>query len=270
MKLAYTVCTPEIKGKYLAYQGEVEDMLISLKNIGYDGIEAFVRDPREIDQERFCTLLKKYELELAAVGTGPIAAEDKITFTSPNPNIRKEAIVRTKAAVDFAAKMSSQVNVGKLRGDINKGEPDLAREWRDQAFREVCDYAATKKVDITLEPQCRFSVDNLNSTQEALAWVKQQQLPNLFIMLDVFHMNIEDRSQAASFINGKDYNIHIHFADNNRGRPGTGKIDFVDAIRVLKALGYNRYISMEIEQSPDCYTAAQESYKYVSSLIIES
>ncbi|KUO62538.1 MAG: xylose isomerase [Gracilibacter sp. BRH_c7a] len=269
MKLSYTVCTPDTSGKYLAYRGELKEMFASLKDIGYQGVEAFVRDPRDMDQDEFCRLLADSGLELAAVGTGPMAAEDKITFTSSDDKVRNESIERAKAAVDFAARLGAQVNIGKLRGDVNKGDSVSAREWRDKAFKTVCEYAALKNTVITLEPQCRFAVDNLNSTQEALSWVKRQQLSNLFIMMDVFHMNIEDKSQAASFIDGKDYNIHVHFADNNRGIPGTGKIDFVDAIRVLKALGYNRYISLEIEQIPDCYRAAKAGFEYVNRLINE-
>ncbi|HHV64966.1 MAG TPA: sugar phosphate isomerase/epimerase [Peptococcaceae bacterium] len=270
MKLAYTVCTPETKGKYLAYRGEIAEVFSSLKEIGYDGVEAFVRDPRLIDQREFGRQLEKNQLELAVVGTGPIVSEDKLTFTSPDENSRREAILRAKASVDFAAAFGAQVNVGKLRGDIYKaGDPVLSRKLRDEAFKEVCDYALTKNVPITIEPQCRFAVDNLNTTQEAIAWVKEMKLPNLFIMMDVFHMNIEDKSQAASFIDGKELNIHVHFADNNRGIPGTGKIDFVDAVRVLKALGYNRYISMEVEQGQDCYRTAQRSFEYVNRLLQE-
>ena len=270
MKLAYTVCTPDTSGKYLAYRGDLKEMFASLKEIGYQGVEAFVRDPREMDQAEFCRLLKRYGLELAAVGTGPIVAEDKITFTSQDERARKESIERAKAAIDFAARLGAQVNIGKLRGDVNKENQVQAIGWRDQAFKIVCNYAALKNIIITVEPQCRFAIDNLNSTQEALAWVKQQQLSNLFIMMDVFHMNIEDKSQAASFIDAKDYNLHVHFADNNRGVPGTGKIDFVDAIRVLKALGYNRYISSEIDQIPDCYSSAKAAFDYLNRLIKEA
>lgn len=269
MKLAYTVCTPDTSGNYPAYRGELKEMFSSLKEIGYQGVEAFVRDPREMDQDEFAGLLESYGLELVAVGTGPIATEDKITFTSPDERIRSEAIKRAKAAVDFAARFGAQVNVGKLRGDVNKGDQLQAKAWRNEAFKILCEYAALKSIAITLEPQCRFAVDNLNSTQEALRWVKQQGLSNLYIMMDVFHMNIEDKSQAASFIDAKDYNIHIHFSDNNRGVPGTGKIDFVDAIRVLLALGYNRYVSLEIDQIPDSYSAAKSGFEYVSRLIKE-
>ncbi len=269
MKLAYTVSTPDTNGKYLAYRGETKVVFSVLKDIGYHGVEAFVRDPREMDQEKFCEALDKYGLALAAVGTGPAAAEDKLTFTSPDPSVRSEAIARAKAAVDFASLLGAQVNIGKLRGEIYKGDPVQAIRLRDEAFKEVCEYAAAKNTYITLEPQCRFAVDNLNSTQEAIAWIRKMNLTHLFLMLDVFHMNIEDRSQAESFILAQDLNIHMHFADNNRGIPGTGNIDFVDAIRVLRALGYKRYISMEIEQDPDCCTAARAAFEYVQRLLSE-
>lgn len=267
MKLAYTISTPETNGNYLAYYGEPEVIFTNLKEIGYDGVEAFVRDPRKIDQEEFCRLLEKYDLELAVVGTGPIVSEDKLTFSSADENVRREAIIRAKASVDFAALVGAQVNIGKLRGNVHNGNPEPAMKRRDEAFREVCEYAASRNVMITLEPQCRFAVDNLNSSQEAIAWVKEMGLSNLFIMMDVFHMNIEDKSQSASFIEGKDLNVHVHFADNNRGVPGSSKIDFLDAVRVLNALGYNRYISMEIDQIPDCYRAAKASFDYINRLL---
>ena len=269
MKLAYCVCTPDTKGKYLAYRGELREMFASLKEIGYQGVEAFVRDPREMDQDLFCSLLEQSDLELAAVGTGPIVTEDKLTLSSPDDSIRKEAIKRTKAAVDFASRLGAQVNIGKLRGDIYKGDVSLTKRLRDEAFIDICEYAAAKNTIITLEPQCRFSVDNLNSTQEALNWLKEQNISNLRLMIDLFHLHIEDKSQAASLIEAKDNNFHIHFADNNRGVPGTGMINFTDAVRVLKALGYNRYISMEVEQTPGCYEAAKASYEYVDRLLKE-
>ena len=195
MKIAYCVCTPDTKGRYLAYRGELKEMFTSLKEIGYQGVEAFVRDPREMDQVLFFSLLEQSDLELAAVGTGPIVTEDKLTLASPDESIRTEAIKRTKAAVE--------------------------------------------------------------------------NIPNLMLMIDLFHLHIEDKSQAASLIEAKDYNFHVHFADNHRGIPGTGMINFTDAVRVLKALGYNRYISMEVEQTRDCYAAAKACFEYVDQLLKE-
>ncbi|AGA68317.1 sugar phosphate isomerase/epimerase [Desulfitobacterium dichloroeliminans LMG P-21439] len=267
MKLAYTISGPDTQAKYLAYRGELEDMLASLHEIGYQGVELFVRDPREIDLRKLGQLLELNHLELAALGTGPMVSEDQLRFTSLDGTIRNEAMTRAKAAIDLAARFGSQVNVGKLRGDIVQGDEAHTGRLRDRAIKELCDYAATKNVLITIEPQCRFAINNLKSTQEALAWLQEQQLPNLYLMLDVFHMNIEDKSIAASLIEAKNQTIHVHLADNHRGVPGTGALNFPEIIRVLKALGYDRYLSMEIEQTPSCYEAAAKAYTYIQKLI---
>ncbi|MEL1135579.1 sugar phosphate isomerase/epimerase [Desulfitobacterium sp. THU1] len=267
MKLAYTISGPDTKAKYLAYGGALKDILASLHEIGYQGVELFVRDPREIDPRKLEQLLELNQLELAALGTGPMVSEDRLCFTSPDETIRIEAITRTKAVIDLAARFGSQVNVGKLRGDLVRGDEARSKHLRSCAFKELSDYAVAKNVLITLEPQCRFAINNLNSTQEALAWLQEQQLPNLYLMLDVFHMNIEDKSIAASFIEAKKQTIHIHLADNQRGVPGTGSLNFPEIIRILMALEYNRYLSLEIEQTPSSYEAAAKAYTYIQTLI---
>jgi len=85
-------------------------------------------------------------------------------------------------------------------------------------------------------------------------------------MLDVYHMNIEDKSIIASFIEAIDYCYHIHFADATRRYPGTGQIDFLNIMRALKALKYDGFISLEVMQKPDQYTAASRSIEYLRLL----
>jgi len=267
MKLAYAIGTPDTNSKMLAYCGKTEDVLASLKEIGYAGLELFVRDPKSMDVQLFSHLVERYGFEVPAIGTGPVVSEDKLTFASNDESVRVAAIERTKSIIDFAALFQSQVNIGKLRGDIQKSNENQSREWMKYAFETVCEYAGTKGIDITFEPQNRFVINNLNTTQQAIAWIRELNIPNLYMMMDLFHMNIEDKSIVTSIIEAKNYNIHLHFTDNNRGVPGTGHIDFVEIIRVLKALNYNRYISIEIDQIPDSYHAAKESFEYLNNII---
>lgn len=269
MKLAYPVGTPDTSKKMLAYCGSFADVCSTLKTIGYAGVELFVRDPRAMNVREISSVVERLELEIAAVGTGPVVSEDRLTFTSPDAAVRAAAVERVKNVIDFAAVFGTQVNIGKLRGDLHTGDFAKSRQWMEQAFRIVCEYAQARKVKVTLEPQNQFVINNLNTTQQALQWIKELQLSNLYLMLDVFHMNIEDRSLAASIIEANDYNIHVHFAENNRGIPGTGHIDFLEIVRVLKALEYDRFISIEINQLPDSRTAAQASFNYLNKIIEE-
>jgi len=269
MKLAYTVGTPDTRGNMLAYRGDLPEICTILRDIGYDGTELFVRDPRELDVRQITGAMEKTGLEVPVVGTGPVVAEDKLTFVHADENVRKAAVERAKLVVDFAALFGAQVNVGKLRGDILPTLRDQSWAWMKQSVSAVCEYGYKRNVNITIEPQNRFVINNLNTTQQALAWIRELQQPNLFVMLDVFHMHIEDRSMAASIVEAKEYNVHVHFAENNRGIPGAGQINFPDIVRVLKATGYDRYITLEIDQLPDSYQAARAAFNYLQALMKE-
>ena len=264
IKFAYTVNTPDTRAKALAWSGDMEAIFTKLRGMGYDGVELFVREPAELNPESFRRMLANAGLTVAAVGTGQVLAEDKLFFTHEDPALRAQAVERVKTAIEFAAALNSQVNIGKIRGDISKN-PDQPK-WQEDAFRQLEEHARRLNVMITLEPQHRFGCDNLNSTQQALAWLKAMNLPNLKLMLDVFHMQIEDASIPASLIEARDMAIHVHFADTNRGAPGTGSIDFHQILRMAKALEYDRFVSMEIAQTPDSETAARHAIQYVRAL----
>ena len=193
--------------------------------------------------------------------------EDKLTLTSQDESVRRAAIERTKAIIDFAALFQAQVIIGKLRGDLQAADPDKSREIMKRAFHEICEYAAMRQVSITIESQSRYVINNLNTTQQTLAFIRELGIPNLFLMCDVCHMNIEETSIAASLIEAKDFVRHIHFAENNRGIPGRGHIDFHGIVSVLSALQYDRYISVEIDQLPDARQAAKASFKFLHPLV---
>lgn len=145
MKLAYTIGTPDTNGKMLAYCGKSEDVLASLREIGYQGLELFVRDPMSMDTQVFSRLVERYGFEVPAIGTGPVVSEDKLTFTAETESVRNMAIERTKSIIDFAALFQAQVNIGKLRGNIQVANASQSREWMRNAFATVCDYAGKKE-----------------------------------------------------------------------------------------------------------------------------
>lgn len=270
MKLAYPVGTPEAKGKMLAYQGDFTDVCSTLKSIGYPGVELFVRNPQELDVNMVSRTIEKLGLEVAAIGTGPLVGEDKLTFTALDESRRRAAIDRTKIVVDFAALFGAQIIIGKLRGDWHADNMEVSKQWMREAFNEVGAYAHTKDVKITIEPQSRLAVNNLNTAKQAVEWINELKLPNLHVMLDSYHMHIEESSMAAGILAAKDHNLHIHLADDNRGIPGTGQIDFYDFVRRLRDTQYRHYLSLEINQSPNSYQAAQASFEYLYPIITEN
>lgn len=265
MKLAYPIATPEVSGRLLAWPADGETSLLALSQAGYHGVELFVRNPEDFDANQLDHSLRNHALAVAAIGTGPVAVHDRLTFSDADPAVRAAAIARTERIVDFAARLQSQVNVGKLRGNI-RHHPHAAR-WRDDGFRSICDYAAARGVPITLEPQNRGIIDNLNTTAESIAWLEGLRQPGLRLMLDSHHMDLEDPALPAALAAAHRHLIHVHLADTQRGAPGRGTIDFPAFLRALHALGYDGFLTVEIEQTPTSAAAAAAAARYLLPLL---
>jgi sugar phosphate isomerase/epimerase len=265
MKLAFPVATPEVAVRTLAWAGDIAEIAPRLRQMGYSGVELFVRDPRSLDPSAIAAEFGRHDLQVAAVGTGPVAVEDRLTFTAPDPAVRTAAIERACAVIEFAAHFGAQVNIGKLRGNISSEAQ--AGSWRDEAFRVISAHASRHATLITLEPQHRGIIDNLNGTLESLAWLDCLALPNLRLMLDSHHMHFEEPSTAAALAAARHQVVHIHLSDTRRLAPGRGSIDFAAFLRVLRALGYDRFLTVEIEQAPDSATAAADAADYILALL---
>ncbi len=266
MKYAYPLLTPECDAALPAASGDAEVLLPRLRQLGYSGVEPFVRDPSAFDADRFARAVESSGLTVCAVGSGPLAVEDGLSLCSPDPDLRRRAIERTKRVVDFAARFGSQVNIGKLRGMLGSSDREESADRRDAAFREICAYARDHHVAITLEPQTMTVVDNLNTTREALDWMSAMALPNLYVMIDTLHAHCDDPDLPSSIVTARKLLLHIHFSDTGRRAPGSGQIDFKALLHLLHAVEYRRFITIEIKQSPTMEDAARRAIDYLRYL----
>lgn len=251
IQLAYPFGTSETEAPLLGLRGDPETVFPALREMGYRAIEPFVRDPNRFDTALFSRQVRKFGLEVAAVGTGPVVSDDRLTFTAPEEEIRVAAIRRAMDMVEFASLFGCQVNIGKLRGEIRKECPEESWKQMREGFVQVCAHALRYGVLITLEPQNRSIINNLNTTREGIAFVRGMDLENLMLIADIYHMHLEDPSLAAGLIEAAPYLRHVHFADSNRRAPGRGSLNFAEIIRILKALRYDRFVTFEIAQGTD-------------------
>ena len=133
--------------------------------------------------------------------------------------------------------------------------------------RQLCNYAGPKNVTLVLEPVNRYEIDFINSVEQGAALMKKVDRPNMKLMPDVFHMNIEDviiGSELEKYINRIGY---IHLADSNRRAPGQGHTDFREIFDHLKKAGYDGWVSVEILPDPDPDTAAQDAVRFLRPMI---
>lgn len=266
MKLCYQVATPDvaIAESVTAYQGPLEKSCADLAALGYDGVEFMTLDPDRLDWEEVKATLQKYGLMVSLVCTGEIYGQLGLSYTDPDPDKRREAIRRTKEIIDFAAYLETNINIGRIRGHYC---PQMPKEETErlavEAFRELSDYAAPKNVKIALETVTIMQTNFINTCAEGAAMVEKVGRDNFRLMLDVFHLNLEEKDLFDAIRQYSPLNIHVHLSDNNRRYPGQCGLDFEKIISLFKECGYDGCFTTEIFQLPSMEEAAKGAAEYL-------
>ena len=132
-----------------------------------------------------------------------------------------------------------------------------------EALRECAAVAAETGVRFALEPLNRYETDLVHTVADGLDLVERVGAGNLGLLLDTFHMNVEEPVIEESIRACGDRIFHFHVADSNRWHPGAGHLDFDSILEVLYTIGYQGYVSGEFMPLPDADTAAQRSVDFL-------
>jgi sugar phosphate isomerase/epimerase len=230
------------------FPGDLEKAFSVAQKLGFDGIEVSVADPEEISISKLKDLVDKYQIKVSAIATGGAAVRDGLIFSSAEESIRKAAIQRVKNHIDFASHFGAVVVIGLIKGWANNNYSQ-SEDLITECLKECNEYSIEKGVNIALEPINRFQEDFFHSILDCKEYLDRIQLSNIKMMIDSFHMNIEDADMWEN----------MHYSDSNRLAPGMGHFDFMKMTHVLKEIGYHGYLSAEILPLPDDYTAAKQT-----------
>ncbi len=270
MKLSIVLSTHAARFEALAYKGDFARNVAQIAALGYDGVELAVRDPKLLDIAQVESVIAEHGLEVPAIGTGQAYGEEGLSFTHPDQEVRRKAIERIHDQVEFAARFKAQVIIGLMRGKLQPGVArPQAMEWLTTALKECAVHAEEQGVRLTLEPINRYETDLINRVDEGLALIERVGSPALGLLLDTFHMNIEEPSMEESIAAAGERLSHFHVADSNRWHPGAGHIDFASILNTLHQIGYKGYISAEAMPLPDPDTCAQKTIEHLRPLLSE-
>ena len=112
-------------------------------------------------------------------------------------------------------------------------------------LRRTADHARNPGLARGFEPLSRFEIDVLCTTHQAMELLDAADLPAVKLMLDTFHMHMEESSLAEAIRLGGDRIVHFQANENHRGFPGTGMTNWVEVCRALHEVGYTGPISLE-------------------------
>jgi sugar phosphate isomerase/epimerase len=272
MKLSIVLSTQPAQFQAATFKGDLDANLARIASLGYDGVELAIRNPRLIDLDELGRLVRKHNLVVPAIGTGQAWGEEGLSFTDPDPAIRRAAIERVKSHVPVAARFSAErpaaIIIGLVRGIVKPGvDHTQAMDWLVEALRECSLAAEPFGVRLALEPINRYETTLINSVAQGLDLIERVGAGNFGLLLDTFHMNIEEPSIEESIRQAGGRIFHFHVADSNRWHPGAGHLDFRSILTALFATGYAGFVSGEFMPVPDAATSAQKAIEHLRAVV---
>ena len=208
---------------------------------GLDFVEIPLLRPESMDITATRALLDRYGIGCTCSLGLPKAAH--------LPSAPEKAQSFLESAVDVAAGLEAPVLCGVLYAHLGTltGRPPEQEELEDIArvLKNVARYAAERGVSLGVEAVNRYETYLINLAEQANAMLDRVGEPNVFVHLDTYHMNIEEKGFYEPIVATGPRMHYIHLSESDRGTPGTGNVHWDEVFRGLKAIDFDGYLVME-------------------------
>lgn len=267
-QLAITAITHAASDAPLVLRGELPSCIRQAGLLGYDAVEIHVIEAPTFPMAEVKAALRETGLRISSIVTGRIFTERGLCITSPDPENRAAAMAEMRDYIDIAAELNATdgVILGWVKGNRRTDDPEFDRLLSEQ-LRTLGSYAETRGQRLLVEVINRYETNLFNTASELREFITHWRLPNCFIHLDTFHMNIEEADMVAAIETAGELLGYFHVADSNRLAPGKGHLDFAAMFAALERVNYHGTISLECIPQPDGLIAGAESYSYLTTLL---
>ncbi len=227
----------------------LDTTLARLARCGYDSIE-IGGEPQGMNAREITTKLKAHNLACWGVVSVMTPGRDLL---QSDPRGRAATVRYLQDCVRLAAALGGQIlctvpsTVGKL---ARMAAPADEWRWAVEGLQKVEATAREYGVRLGVEPINRFETYFLNRHDQALR-LAQDVGGTCGVVLDTFHLNIEETDLLAAIRNTGEYLIDFHVADNNRYPPGQGALPWPAIVGALRETGYNGALAVEYVLPPD-------------------
>jgi D-psicose/D-tagatose/L-ribulose 3-epimerase len=227
------------------FEPEHVPRLEKVRDLGFNGVELPLFDPtqfavseirRGLEQNKLdcticCVLLPGYSL----------IVEDEA--------VRRATVRHLANCIEKTAEVGARILAGPLYHPVGSftGVRRTEREWQNaiDGYRELAPVLERTGVQLCIEPLNRFETFFLNTTDDAVRLCDAIGHPNVGILWDTFHANIEEKQLYDALLRAGKYLKHVHTCENDRGTPGSGHVDWNGVFRALHELGYDGWLTIE-------------------------
>lgn len=223
-----------------------------MRRSGMEFVELLVPEPGELDLAATRAALREAGLQVVLAARVNLARD----LASDNPQAHEAGVAYLEYCVDTAVALGASIVGGPLYGAplVFAGRaptPAVESERLPRVDRVVAGLqragrrAAEQGVRLAVEPLNRFETDFVSTTVQGLDLVERVASPAVGLLLDTFHMNMEDASLPAAILGAGRHLFHFQANENHRGFVGSGHIDWLGVARALVQSGYDGPITLE-------------------------
>lgn len=230
-----------------SFTTESLELLGAIHRIGFDSVEIGLPEPALLDPRKARAALEREDLKCCSI-CGAFGNGRDLRGTIDEQRNAKRYIIDT---LRVCSALGAPILAGPVYSRTGRAgyEPEEARRRQFdlvvENLRELCAIAEQEGVRIAVEVMNRFATDFLNTVHDALRLISAVESRAIGLHLDTFHMNIEESNLAAAIRAAGRHLVHFHVADNHRGAPGTGALDWIAIRDALRSIDYNGHVVME-------------------------
>jgi D-psicose/D-tagatose/L-ribulose 3-epimerase len=220
-------------------------LLPLIKEAGFDGIEVPLLRPETFAASSIRQATEAHGLECNAC----TVLVDGLSLISESADVRRRTRLHLEDVAKAAAEAGVKIVAGPLFSPVGylPGRRRTADEWKwaVEGFQSVGDTLAATGVTFAIEPLNRFETYFLNTAADAAALAEEIGQPNIGILFDTFHANIEEKNIAAGYRTVGPHLKHVHTCENDRGIPGSGHVEWKEVFQALRDLKYDDWLTIE-------------------------
>lgn len=226
---------------------ELTTLVPHVAALGFDWIELPLETPGDFDPATAAALINDHGLGVSTVAA---MAPDR-DLIHPDEAIRANGMAYIRDCIQAAHAIGATILGGPIYSAVGRTWQATADERARDVdllvanLRQLAEYAADYGVVLCIEPLNRFETSFLNLAEQAIEVIDRIDHPSCRVLLDTFHMNVEEKSLCEAIRSVGSRLGHFHACENDRGAPGSGHVPWNDVAQGLQEIGYSGPVVIE-------------------------
>lgn len=254
------------------FTGNVWEGLEVVSEASFKIVELSIRTDHDVDIDQLNSRLEELDLKVSAVATGQACLFDDLCLGSEDDSQRERTIEHFKKITSFAKQIKSgAIIIGGIRGRLTGTDSLYKKNYENgiAAFRRCAEWTDKNNLPLLIEPINRYETNWIHTAEEGCEVLEKIGIDSVKLLLDTFHMNIEEANIVDSIRKTGDRIGYVHFADNTRHPPGKGQTNFRAILDALGEINYSGPVVTEALPLPDDRSAVMNTAQFWKEMSFE-